>query len=307
MVAQQREAQRFDPLHPCRSFALHSAAAAPTVCQLLTDFRFSLKSWLRSLVATAGDLMTTLRALLVVASTLVGLAVAGCPGPEYPKCESDDQCKKTQDGKDTNEYCLFGQCQQCAKDAQCGVDQKCNNGRCEKTCATDDQCDEGNICSAGQCTKAQCQTDDACGTDGKCEAGRCKTPATQGTTSTTGDSTSTVGDLKCEIKGRVPFDFNVSDLRPDSRALLDASAKCMKKNTGWRMRVEGHADERGTPEFNLSLGESRAKSVRKYLVNLGVEENRVGFISYGEEKPVESGASEGAWATNRRAELVVTP
>ena len=249
--------------------------------------------------------MNPLRILLVVVAALAGTVLSGCPGPEYPKCESDDHCKKSKDGKEINEYCLFGQCQECAKDAQCGADQKCNKGRCEKTCSADDQCGTGNICTAGSCAKAQCTTDDACGTGAKCEAGRCKREtSTSGGTSTSGTNGD---DLKCEMRGRVPFDFNVADLRPDSRALIDNFAKCMKKNTGWKLKIEGHADERGTPEFNLSLGESRAKSVRKYLINLGVDDNRVGFVSYGEEKPIDGGSSEGAWAANRRAELVVTP
>ena len=253
--------------------------------------------------------MNPLRVLLVVVATLGGLVLSGCPGPEYPKCESDDHCKK-KDGKAINEYCLFGQCQQCAKDAQCGADQRCNKGRCEKTCTTDDQCGTGNICTAGACTKAQCKSDDACGKGATCDAGRCKRTAMtigpDGTPIPVGPDP-VPSDLKCDLRGRVPFDFNVSDLRPDSRALLDNFAKCMKKNTGWKLKVEGHADERGTPEFNLSLGEIRAKAVRKYLVNLGVEENRVGFVSYGEEKPIDPGSSEEAWSANRRAELVVTP
>ncbi|MDP2345146.1 MAG: OmpA family protein [Deltaproteobacteria bacterium] len=254
--------------------------------------------------------MTPLRVLLVVVATLLsGVVLSGCPGKDYPDCESDDHCKKNKEDKAINEYCLFGKCQECAKDAQCGADQKCNKGRCEKTCSADAQCGEGNICNAGSCTKAQCKSDAACGTGAKCEAGRCKRDGTAGTGGTggTGGNGTNDADLKCELKGRVPFDFNVSDLRPDSRALLDNFAKCMKKNTGWKLKIEGHADERGTPEFNLSLGESRAKSVRKYLINLGVDENRVGFVSYGEEKPIDAGSSESAWSANRRAELVVTP
>lgn len=248
--------------------------------------------------------MNPIRACLVVAATLTAMLAAGCPGPEYPKCESDDQCKSNKDGKKINEYCLFGQCQECAKDTQCSAGMKCNKGRCEKTCTGDGECGEGNICEASRCMKAQCKTNDACGTGATCEAGRCKRAADAGT-GTGGTGTGGDENLKCDMKGRVQFDFNAADLRPDGRASLDNMAKCLKKNTTWRLTVEGHCDERGTPEFNLSLGESRAKSVKKYLTALGVEDARVKVVSYGEEKPLSNEGTEDAWARNRRAELVV--
>jgi peptidoglycan-associated lipoprotein len=182
---------------------------------------------------------------------------------------------------------------------------KCNKGRCEQTCSNDGECGEGNICEASRCVKAQCKSDDACGTGATCEQGRCKRTEASNTGGDTGGPTE--DDLKCDMKARVQFDFNAADLRPDGRAALDNMAKCMKKNAPWRLTVEGHADERGTPEFNLSLGESRAKSIKKYLTALGVEDGRVKVISYGEEKPVNPASSEEAWAANRRGELIVNP
>ncbi len=250
--------------------------------------------------------MSLFRACFVVVAAIAGLTVTGCPGNDYPKCESDDQCKTNKDGKAVSEYCLFGQCQQCAKDAQCGVGQRCNKGRCEKSCSADGECGDGSICEAARCVKAQCKTNDACGTGATCEAGRCKRDGTTGTGGTGGTGGTDDGPLKCEQKARVQFDFNAADLRPEGRAALDNMSKCLKKNTGWRLTVEGHADERGTPEFNLSLGESRAKSIKKYLTALGVEDGRIKVISFGEEKPVNPDSSESAWATNRRGELVVT-
>lgn len=250
--------------------------------------------------------MNLIRVALVVAATATALLAAGCPGPEYPKCESDDQCKSNKDGKSINEYCLFGQCQQCAKDSQCGDGMKCNKGRCDKTCSADGECGDGSICEASRCVKAQCKSNDACGTGATCDAGRCKR-ATDGTNGTggTGGTDGSDANLKCETKARVQFDFNAADLRPDGRAALDTMAKCLKKNTGWRLTVEGHADERGTPEFNLSLSESRAKSIKKYLTALGVDDNRIKVVSYGEEKPLTSDSSESGWAQNRRGELIV--
>lgn len=250
--------------------------------------------------------MSLFRACFVVVAAVSGLALSGCPGPEYPKCESDDQCKTNKDGKAINEYCLFGQCQQCAKDAQCGVGQRCNKGRCEKSCSSDGECGDGNICEASRCVKAQCKSNDACGTGASCEAGRCKRDGTTGNNGGNGGNGGGDENLKCETKARVQFDFNMADLRPDGRATLDTMAKCLKKNSAWKLTVEGHCDERGTPEFNLSLGESRAKSIKKYLTALGVDDPRIKVISYGEEKPLNADSTESAWATNRRGELIVT-
>lgn len=242
-------------------------------------------------------------ALLVAFLTATVVVTVGCPGPEYPKCENDSQCKKNKDGGAVDEYCLLGQCQECAKDSHCGAGESCNRGRCEQACAGDEQCGEGSICEANACVKAQCVTNDACGSGATCEKGRCKR---DGTVDGTGKPVGPLdGALDCQAQSRINFDFNLADLRPEARSRLDTLAKCMKKNTTWRLTVEGHCDERGTPEYNLSLGESRAKSARKYLTALGVEENRIKVVSYGEEKPVNAGSSEEAWAENRRAELLV--
>jgi peptidoglycan-associated lipoprotein len=243
------------------------------------------------------------RVLLIAFLAATALVALGCPGPEYPKCENDSQCKKNKDGGEVDEYCLLGQCQECAKDSHCGAGESCNRGRCEQACAGDEQCGDGSICEASVCVKAQCTANDACGTGGTCEKGRCKSSSTvDGNGKTT---TPTDGALDCQTASRISFDFNAADLRPDARSRLDTLAKCMKKNGAWRLNIEGHCDERGTPEYNLSLGENRAKSARKYLTALGVEDNRIKVVSYGEEKPVNSGSSEEAWAENRRAELVV--
>ena len=246
------------------------------------------------------------RALLATASVVTVLAIGGCPGPAYPKCESDDHCKKNQDGATIEEFCLFGQCQECAKDSHCGAGATCNQGRCEKSCDVDNQCGGGNICEESRCVPAQCKSDDACGAAGSCQAGRCLRKDAPQVTNNGGTSGNTSDGAVCEKRSnRVQFDFNASDLRPDGRAVLDNLAKCMSKNGDWRLTVEGHCDERGTPEYNLSLGEQRAKSVKKYLTALGVDDKRIRVVTYGEEKPLDSSSSEDAWAKNRRGELVV--
>jgi peptidoglycan-associated lipoprotein len=102
------------------------------------------------------------------------------------------------------------------------------------------------------------------------------------------------------------FDFDSSDLRADAREALSASADALKANTAVRITVEGHCDERGTREYNVSLGERRAAAAKEYLVSLGIAEDRITVISYGKEKPFNPGHDESAWQENRRAHLVVT-
>lgn len=100
------------------------------------------------------------------------------------------------------------------------------------------------------------------------------------------------------------FDFDRSDVRGEFAELLAAHADYLVKNPNVSVRVEGHADERGTPEYNIALGERRAKAVSKYLMSLGVMSSQISTVSYGEEMPLVSGHSEEAWAKNRRGVLV---
>jgi len=103
---------------------------------------------------------------------------------------------------------------------------------------------------------------------------------------------------------RVFFDLDQHDIRPDQEATIRAWAEWLRAHNGAVFLVEGHADERGTREYNLGLGARRATSVRNYLVSLGVEANRVRTLSYGKERPAEAGSTEDAWAKNRRGVAV---
>jgi peptidoglycan-associated lipoprotein len=103
------------------------------------------------------------------------------------------------------------------------------------------------------------------------------------------------------------FDFDKYDIRPADTRTLDANAAWLKSNPNHLVLIEGHADERGTNEYNLALGERRAKSTMNYLVSQGVQANRVTIISYGEERPNCTEKSEGCWAKNRRAHFLVKP
>ena len=103
----------------------------------------------------------------------------------------------------------------------------------------------------------------------------------------------------------IHFDFDKYDIKNEDKSGLKAIASWMTKNTGAKLSVEGHCDERGTNEYNLALGDRRAKAVKDYLVSLGVPSSKVETISYGEEKPLCTEQTEECWAKNRRAHFVV--
>ena len=102
------------------------------------------------------------------------------------------------------------------------------------------------------------------------------------------------------------FDFDKYDIRPGDTAILKENAALLKKYPKVKIQIEGHCDERGTIEYNLALGERRANSTKNYLVTSGVSPERISTISYGEEKPIDPGHSEEAWAKNRRAHTIIT-
>lgn len=103
----------------------------------------------------------------------------------------------------------------------------------------------------------------------------------------------------------VYFDFDKSNIRADQRDRIEKNALFLKENNEIRIRIEGNCDERGTNEYNMALGERRALSAKKYLVNLGIHEDRMHTLSYGEEKPLLHGHDEYSWAQNRRDDFVL--
>lgn len=102
----------------------------------------------------------------------------------------------------------------------------------------------------------------------------------------------------------VYFDFDRSSIRTGSYAVLDKHADFLSKNPSQSIVIEGHCDSRGTPEYNIALGERRAKAVETYLQNAGVSAYQISVVSYGEEKPAVMGSTEDAFAKNRRGVLV---
>ncbi|PSW07415.1 peptidoglycan-associated lipoprotein Pal [Photobacterium lipolyticum] len=102
----------------------------------------------------------------------------------------------------------------------------------------------------------------------------------------------------------VYFKFDNAEIQADFQAMLEAHAEYLSSNTEMKVIVEGHADERGTPEYNIALGERRASAVAKYLQALGVSASQISIVSYGEEKPLVLGHTDTDYAKNRRAVLV---
>ena len=102
------------------------------------------------------------------------------------------------------------------------------------------------------------------------------------------------------------FGYDQSEISPEGQQVLNANAGIMKKYTTWVITIEGHADERGTAEYNLALGERRALAARNYLVSLGIPADRLRTVSYGKEFPFDPARTEEAYAKNRRAHFVVT-
>ena len=114
----------------------------------------------------------------------------------------------------------------------------------------------------------------------------------------------TVKYLASGVPDRVFFATNKSSLTTASRATLRKQATFLRKNKKLNVTIEGHADERGTREYNLALGERRANAAKDYLMTYGISENRISVISYGKERPVDSGSNPLAWSKNRRSVTV---
>jgi len=104
---------------------------------------------------------------------------------------------------------------------------------------------------------------------------------------------------------RIHYDFDSYELKPQARSTLQKISEHMKNFNNLRLVIEGHCDERGTAEYNLALGERRARAAYEFLILLGVESGRMQIISYGEERPLDPRSNETAWAQNRRAEFKV--
>ncbi|HUU03912.1 MAG TPA: peptidoglycan-associated lipoprotein Pal [Myxococcota bacterium] len=214
-----------------------------------------------------------------------------CP-KERPKCK-DMRCVECVENKDCpedkpfceNEKCVF----ECEIDSDCETRGKpgmvCKEHKCQWECEKDEDCAEGMECKDHHCVpKCKCQTDADCPEGNMCKDCEC------------------VEKPKCEVQ-TIHFDFNRYNLRSEDREVLDRNGECLKERADMSVSIEGHCDDRGTEEYNIALGDKRARAAKKYLVNLGVAKSRLKTISYGEGRPVCSEQTEDCWAQNRRCEF----
>lgn len=122
-----------------------------------------------------------------------------------------------------------------------------------------------------------------------------------------GTGASSYDALKAAFLGdHVYFDFDRYNIRPDGAAIIQAKAAFMSQYPGVMAEIQGHCDERGTEVYNMALGDRRARSTYNYITSLGISGSRLSTVSYGEERPLDPGHNEAAWARNRRAQFVMT-
>lgn len=115
-----------------------------------------------------------------------------------------------------------------------------------------------------------------------------------------------IAEARAALTEMVFFDYDRSDIRPDMQDVLSRKAAALRANPNVSLRIEGHADERGSVEYNLALSLRRANAVREYLTGAGLDAGRFEVAAFGEERPLDMGKTEEAYARNRRAEFVIT-
>ena len=114
-----------------------------------------------------------------------------------------------------------------------------------------------------------------------------------------------LGAVRTDLTAPIHFDYDQASVRGDDQGQLDRKAAILQANSGVTLRVSGHADERGSDEYNLALGNRRAAAAKRYLVNKGIDAGRIEVVSFGEERPAAQGSDEEAYAQNRRDEFEI--
>jgi peptidoglycan-associated lipoprotein len=217
---------------------------------------------------------TGMKGKTAACSAVAGLAlfcVAGC-GPSYPSCDEDGDCH-------TGEFCVNGQCQLCRTSADCPSGAECQGGRCEDVPG---YCTSTTDCPAGQ----------------ECRNNRCIAPVTSNTDIPDPNDGNTDG--ACQIQP-VYFAFDADSLESDTRSTIEANARCLRQRGVNRVHLTGYTDPRGTEEYNLALGDRRARSVGQFLTSLGIESGAMTTSSMGEE--MSNGEDEDGWRRDRRVEF----
>jgi peptidoglycan-associated lipoprotein len=255
--------------------------------------------------------MRRARLVVTVVFALAALAVlTGCP-PKFPNCKTDEHCKEAENNEGKL-VCILGQCQECGRDEDCPAGKICKFNKCEvkPQCLADADCTGGLVCRAQKCVP-ECTRNEECGANMKCEGVRC-VPALECSADADCKEGKVCENNKCIVKVAaavekacdivtIHFEFDKYEITSESRSALEKNADCMKQKGVKNLVIEGNCDERGTTEYNMSLGLNRANAAKKFLQNLGVK--NVKAISYGKERPVCTQSSEDCWYKNRRADF----
>lgn len=198
---------------------------------------------------------------------VAGAVMLGC-GPTYPNCDTDEQCHE-------GEFCVNGTCQDCRDDSHCPAGQRCSEGACDPI--------------PGWCNgDADCPADQEC-VDNFCRPRPVVTEVPQ----------EAVPEV-CQLQP-VYFAFDESNLDDTGRGALQSNVSCMTERDIQNVMITGMADPRGTEEYNMALGDRRARQTRDHLQRLGVERRRMQTRSVGEEQA--TGADEYGWSRDRRADV----
>ncbi len=111
---------------------------------------------------------------------------------------------------------------------------------------------------------------------------------------------------RATLSERIHFDYDMAEIRPDAERILRAKLGILRASPNVMLRIEGHCDERGSNEYNDALGNRRAQAVVDFFTGFGLDASRFAIVSFGEDRPLATGANEDAWAQNRRAEFIIT-
>jgi peptidoglycan-associated lipoprotein len=211
-----------------------------------------------------------IRGLAASLIATAALASTGC-GPKYPNCNNDEDCHE-------GEFCVNGRCQLCRTDADCPTGQQCVDGRCDPIpgyCQGDGDCPAGQECRDNRCVAAAQQTVD-----------------------TGPEPTSTTP--QCSLSA-VYFGFDSENISEESRSGIQRNAQCIRERRIAAVHLTGHCDPRGTEEYNLALGDRRARSVQTYLQTLSTGAT-ITVSSMGEE--MATGTGDSSWARDRRVDFI---
>lgn len=237
--------------------------------------------------------------VLVVAMAIPMFFSACTKKAGFPNCKKDADCRVDAKGHPQKGVCHMGKCEECVENSDCSDLKQCINNRCETTCYVDADCGPGKHCEDNICL-LDCTKDVKCPGNRTCRKGRCLSELKLG------DDPNALGMEGCEGVEKIHFDFDRFEVTPQAREHLQKLAKCLQNNPGFTLLIEGHADERGTPAYNMVLGNKRAMSVKDYLeMEAGIASSRIKTVSYGSQKPASEEKNEQAWYQNRRDEFKI--